>query len=507
MITVESVAKKIGRRYLKIYSDFMPQSRAELYERQTKNFLRFRSELAGTEISEALKLKYIRNYTEYVEHIPVWNFEDYAPFVERAIQGHKDVMFKGEVSYVGLSSGTSGKNSKRVPYNERMINLFVKSQRRVASRLSKLENQINILDVSRLTFGSDPYLYSDHGIKHGYISGILGTRVPKALKKSTFPSAAILNVSEWDQKINMLIDEALNEDIQIISGIPTYLISILEAVLERTGKKEIREIWPNLRLFVYAATPIKQYQERIDRLVGHEVSYYGLYASTEAPIGLPFDAFDGKTQRYFLNPDLLYSFTSVENPKLRHGIQNLRLNTPYYLNVGTPNGFIHYAMKDVVTFTEVDGDLVFEFVGRKNTGMNLAAEKVSDDQILDTVIKTQTKANIDIRHFFLSPSTEAGKTSYHWTLFVSDEVNECTKKLGKIMDDTMSELNPDYMDCREVNVLAEAQVRLMNSGNLQAYFEKNRDRGQFKMKTTFETAEEYLDFMHNNFPAPTEVLQ
>ncbi|MNT16375.1 GH3 auxin-responsive promoter [compost metagenome] len=233
-----------------------------------------------------------------------------------------------------------------------------------------------------------------------------------------------------------------------------------------------------------------------------------MYASTEAAIGLLFEAFNGKSQKYFLNPDLLYSFTQVENPKIRHGIENLRLHTPYYLNAGMPNGFIHYAMKDVVIFDEVDGDLVFEFVGRKNTGMNLAAEKVSDDQILDAMIKTQNKANLDVRHFFLSPHMdENGKTSYNWTLFVSDEVNHCHKNLAEILDNTMSELNPDYADCREVNVLSQAQVRLMNSGSLQAYFEKNRDRGQFKMKTTFETAEEYLDFMENNFPAPTQVLQ
>jgi hypothetical protein len=208
-----------------------------------------------------------------------------------------------------------------------------------------------------------------------------------------------------------------------------------------------------------------------------------------------------------LNPDLLYSFTSVENPKVRHGIESLRLGTPYYLNAGMPNGFVHYAMKDVVVFDEVDGDLVFEFVGRKSTGMNLAAEKVSDEQILDTVIKSQTKSNVDIRHFFLSPHTEAGKTAYHWTLFVSDEVNLCENKLAETFDLEMQEQNPDYKDCREVNVLGPAQVRLLNSKNLQSYFDRNRDRGQFKMKTTFETAEEYLDFMENNFPAPTQVLQ
>ncbi|MEN0057418.1 MAG: GH3 auxin-responsive promoter family protein, partial [Bdellovibrio sp.] len=386
MFTMDSVIQRVGKKYLQTFNSMMSVKRQELITKQEQNFKTLRRELQGTRLYNDFRLSHIGSYEDYVNHVPVLGYDEYAPYVDMIVAGHKNILFKDKVEHCGLSSGTSGKDSKRVPYNERMIQMFIKSQKRIASKLTALEPQINFIQASRLAFGSDPYLYSHNDIKFGYISGILSTRTPAILNKTTFPSKEVLAISDWDRKIEMLIKEALQQDIQIVSGIPTYLISIFEAVLHKTGKKHINEIWPNLKVFIYAATPIKQYQERIDRLVGHELNYYGVYAATEAAIGLPFEKYQNGRQRYLLNPDLLYSFTPVTGSSQNRGVHNIELGVPYYVNVGCPNGFIHYAMKDVIVFEEAEGHLVFEFVGRKSTAMNLAAEKVSQEQIVDCYV-------------------------------------------------------------------------------------------------------------------------
>ncbi|WP_413584425.1 GH3 auxin-responsive promoter family protein [Bdellovibrio sp. HCB274] len=498
MFTVNTVVHSLGRKYLQTYGNRMTTSHQDLLEKQEKNFTNFKRAMIGTRLYKDLRLSYINSYEEFVNHVPAFEYDEYAPYIDMIAAGHKDILFKDKADYFGLTSGTSGKDSKRVPYNERMIRMFIKSQKRIASKISTLEPEINLLQAGRLTFGSDPYLYTHNGFKFGYISGILSTRMPKVLAKNTFPSREVLAISNWDKKIEMLVNESIQQDIQVVSGIPTYLISIFEAVLEKTGKQYINEIWPHLQVFIYAATPIKQYQERINRLVGHDLNYYGVYASTEAAIGLPYERFQNGRQRYFLNPDLLYSFTPVNGKKQNLGLHQIEMGVPYFLNVGTPNGMIHYCMKDVVSFDLVDGDLVFEFVGRKSTGMNLAAEKVSDDDILNCYLNTKNVSNVDFRHYFLSPSTENGKTTYLWTLFVPENSKVDTENLANTLDQEMQRLNLDYRDCREVGVLGPAQVQIMNAEYLQTYFENNRSRGQFKLKTTFETAEEYLNFIRQN---------
>ncbi|MEN0057419.1 MAG: GH3 auxin-responsive promoter family protein, partial [Bdellovibrio sp.] len=112
----------------------------------------------------------------------------------------------------------------------------------------------------------------------------------------------------------------------------------------------------------------------------------------------------------------------------------------------------------------------------------------------------------DLRHYFLSPLMKEGKACYHWTLFVPAQGQAETDVLAQALDKEMRKINGDYDDCRAVGVLGPAQVTLINADYLQKYFEQNRHRGQFKMKTTFETAEEYLQFMRSHIEAK-ETLQ
>lgn len=497
MTTLDSTIQYFGKKYLHAISAMMPVTRHAVYQNQEMNLLKLKKVLKGTKIYEDLQLDDVSSYREYLDQVPVWGYDEYAPYVDALLGSSSKQLFNDGIEYIGLSSGTSGANSKRVPYNDAMISMFEKAQRRVAARLTELEPEMNILAAERLTFGSSPFLYEENGIKFGYVSGILSTKVPSLLAKKTFPSCQVLEISDWDQKIQALIDETVTKNIQVVSGIPTYLISIFEAILLKTGCQTISEIWPQLNVFIFAATPINQYRDRIDQLVGRRMRYYGLYAATEAPIGLPYSNFSKSSQKYLLNPDLLVSFTPVEGASSRPlGVHEVEIDTPYFINIGTPNGFVHYCMKDVIKFSEVSGGgLAFEFVGRKATGINLAAEKSSDDQILDAIQEVKKHLNMDIRHFCLAPLEINGKSCYQWTLFVSEGAHTDDDEIAKVLDRAMGRLNEDYEECRQCEVLGAPFVRVMNAKNLQGYFERNRNRGQFKMKTTFETGEEFANFM------------
>lgn len=496
MTTLDSTIQYFGKKYLHAISAMMPVTRHAVYQNQEMNLVKLKRNLKGTKIYEDLRLSEVTSYREYLDQVPVWGYEQYAPYVDSLLSATPRALFNDPIEYFGLSSGTSGANSKRVPYNDAMISLFQKAQRRVAARLTELEPEMNILAAERLTFGSSPFLYEENGIKFGYVSGVLSTKVPSLLAKKTFPSSAVLEISDWDQKIEALIGETVDKNIQVVSGIPTYLISIFEAILQKTGRQTIGEIWPQLTVFIFAATPINQYRDRIDQLVGRKMRYYGLYAATEAPIGIPYSNFSKSSQKYLLNPDLLVSFNPVEGSSRPLGVHEVEIDTPYFINIGTPNGFVHYCMKDVIKFSEVPGGgLAFEFVGRKATGINLAAEKTSDDQILDAIQEVKAHLNMDVRHFFLSPLEVNGKNCYQWTLFVSEGAHSCEEEIARALDRAMGRLNEDYAECRHVEVLGAPFVRVMTAHNLQGYFERNRSRGQFKMKTTFETGEEFTNFM------------
>ncbi len=469
----------IADKYFNYQVNRLCQTPSQFLKTQDKLWKKTRSDLKGTRLYENLKLEHLITYDSYAKHLDVVDWDFYGPYVEAIINGDKNVLFRDEIECFGLTSGTSGKDSKRIPYNGKMIKSFLNAQKYTASIVSTKSN-LNMLSASRLTFGSSPVSYSDGEFNYGYISGILSTKTPDYLQKNTYPSSKTLHIENWDEKVESIIAEAIDKDIEVISGIPTYIITILETILKKKEIKSISEIWPNLKAFVYGATPIVQYKDRIDELVGKKLDYFGIYAATEAAIGIPYNE-----KTYIPNPDILYSFTSFDSENEQLSVKDLQVGKKYFINIGTPNGFLNYSMKDIIEIVSLDKVIEFEICGRQNTGMNLAAEKVSDQQILETISKARVDLGLDIRHFFVSPQMIDGRPNYLWTLFLSDVHDKNKVDIAKYLDDTLRVVCDDYNDCRVEKVISTSKVDFKSLGVLQKYFIENQSKGQFKMKTTF----------------------
>lgn len=474
--------------------------RTQLAQRQDANWRRLRQVLQGTRIHRDLGLAGIRSYSEYVAKVPVHDYAFFEPYVERVERGESNVLFADSCTGFALSSGTSGYDSKKIPLNQRMLRSFVRAQTLLASRVALLERDaVDLFKFERLTFGSAPVLYRKGNFNYGYISGVISTRMPRLLRKRTFPSERVLALPQWEQKLHGLMEETVGRDIRMVSGIPTYMINIFEYILERAGLPQIRALWPNLRYFLYAGTAIDQYLARINELVGQELRYYGFYTSTEAPIGIPYRAYSGGAQQYLLNPDLLVSFTPSGTSDVV-GVTDIACTTRYMVNIGTPNGFVHYAMKDVVQFEEIDGHLVFQFVGRDGEVLNLAAEKVTKDDLLRTVDSAKQQVRFEPRHFLVSPCIrEDGVPAYRWTLFVNRSIPVDEAAIAAALDDALQRHNLDYRDCRRIGVIGSPVVSIVDAALLDGYFARNRGSGQFKMKTTFKSSDEYAHFMRDQF--------
>jgi GH3 auxin-responsive promoter len=500
MSIVEGALHMAATGYLKALAHGMPRSRTQLARNQERNWRALRASLKGTQIYRELRLENIRTHSDYLRHVPVHDYEFFEPYVKRVEQGESNVLFTDHCGSFALTSGTAGYDSKRIPLNQSQLKLFIRAQARLVALGMFLERgAINFLKSDRLTLGSVATLYRKGEHNYGYISGIIGTHMPKGLRKRTFPSERVFSEPDWAQRIRELTKEARCRDIRWISAIPSYIVSVFEHVLMDTGEQEIRNIWPNLRVLMYAGTPINQYASRIEKLVGHPIRCYGFYAATEAPIGLPYGSFCGEPQLYSLNPDLVFSFSRPGSSSVC-GIEDVKCNMPYLINISTPNGFIQYSMKDFIEFHAVDGSLVFQFVGREGEAINLAAEKVSHRDLLQAVDELKKQLDTEIHHFFVAPSFDAcGIPSYAWTLFVDSRAYLDLKRIADSLDSLLQRLNLDYRDCRVIGVIGAQSVRTADSASLQGYVARNRGNGQFKMKTTFRSAEEFERFMQKIF--------
>ncbi len=479
--------------YLKISLD---QESMQL--KQEENFQELKNKLRNTDISIDHNLDKIATYTDFIQSVEPSEYGKFSSYVESLVNEEDRVLFRNEVKYFGLTSGTSGQDSKRVPYNTDMIGIFKRAQKYQASVINHTIAGVDLVNSSRLSYGSTPKNYTSNGVEYGYISGILSAQTPKMLKKVTFPSQEVLEIENWELKLEKILKQSLNEDIRIASAIPTYLIAIFEEILKRTNKKYIKDIWPNLETIIYGATPIDSYRERLNNLVGKRLNYFGVYASTEAPIGIGINNAKDEKQLYAFNPDLIYSFTKIDLTSSL-SIGDVKEGEEYLLNITTPNGFLNYTMKDIVRIKSVSPILTFEILGRQGSGINLGAEKTSDQQVLDTVVKFNQAQGVTLDHYFLSPGVRNGKVCYKWTLF-SNNLNDSEEVYAQLLDRALSECNPDYLDCRDLNIIDLPVVEIVTSDILDDYFSKYREKGQFKMKTVFSCADSFNGFINSVLP-------
>lgn len=503
---MKMIKRVISKIILKNKYQKLALSQTAFLEVQRINFEILKAELDGTDIFSDLGLDKINTYEEFVSAVKVRGYDEFKPYVERLIDGEKNVLFNNNPLYFGLTSGTSGKDSKKIPYNKQMISTFKDSQQYLASVVNEMVEGIDLVNSARLTYGSNPETYEHNGISYGYISGILSSQTPYALKNVTYPTNDILAIENWEHKLDKLSDQVIPVDIKVASGIPSYLISIFEYVLEKTGKTEIKEVWPNLETVIYGATLIDPYRDRLNTLVGKKLNYFGIYASTEAPLGIAINNAKDEKQVYAFHPNMLFTFTDAEDLSRTIGVGEIEEGESYFVNTSASNGFVNYTMKDIIRIKSVSPILTFEILGRMGSGINLAAEKTTDEHVLDSVLSLNKKLSVNVDHYFLCPSNRKGIPCYQWTIFSDELKTKNEKEMADLLDAIMSEQNQDYFECRADVILAEPIVKIVSPIYLKDYFNANKDRGQFKMKTVFSCPETFTDFIKQAFPALLESI-
>ena len=486
-------------KYLKSYFERHLGDQFFWHEEQERNWQALRRSLKSAAIFHHFKLEKIKSYQDYLQYLPPTTYLDYQKFIALILEGKTNILFAGSNQYFGLTSGTSGKDSKKIPYNREMISLFQNAQKIMAGQLVAHGN-LQPLSSQRFAYGSNPICQQDGKFTYGYISGILSAHLPELLAKNSFPSKEVLAMENWEQKLEKIYQSCATLDIEIVSGIPNYLITIMEYLLQRSGKKAIAQLWPGLHTMVYGATPITQYQERINRIVGKNLNYYGLYASTEAPLGLPVNNAAFNFQEYTLVPGVIYSFTHCLDAETILGVMDLRVGEEYLIHVGTPNGLLQYQMQDIIKIIRLHPYISFEVMGREGSLLNLAAEKTSESHLLNAVEKTGKDLQVSFDHHMVYPSEKMGEACYCWVLFASNGKNEALdlEILAQRLDVNLMKFNEDYKDCRDDRIIFPPAVEVLSSDLLSTLFARNKDRGQFKMKTSFPSQISFENYFQEN---------
>ncbi len=465
----------------------------ETFDIQSSLYKEMKQVLKGTKIYQDMGLEQINTYEEYVQMVPAKDYEFYESYVKE-LETTPNILFKDELRYYGISTGTSDYYGKKIPYNSAMIGLFLCFQKDIAAIVFDQATGVDPATSMQFTYGSQLVPSNTGNIPEGYISGLIAAFASKNFKSDLlFPSIAALRIPDWSEKMAAIAEEVKDKDIRVISGVPSYLINILEEIIKRAKIKNLREIWPNLEVCCYSGTPIHNYRKCIDELAGLPLKYVGIYLSTEAPLGLTRTT---SSDFSFNFRSILYSFNRFDDPDGKTlGIQEIEPGGEYLINIGAPNGFIKYALNDVIRITQITPDIEFQIIGRKGIAMNVATEKVPLIVINSAVFETGKKLDLPIRHYFLYPSQNNNTPCYEWLLICDNARNIPANIISKTIDQELMTLAQKYKDRRATGTIGAPIVKVIPPGLEKDYFEKYNQKGQIKIKSVFDSKSSFIAFV------------
>lgn len=476
---------------LRLYAGYLDAQtrRAVADRRRTQEALleRILAIYRGTEVGRALKLDQVTDAESYRRVVPVTTEDFYQPFNERVLATNAAGIVAPEpLEYLCKTSGTS-QVTKYVPYPKPLIAAFKRFETKLAMHYMRETNNFGLLSTQILITAARPiFERTPQGLTIGYPSGVMTLLAPKIAGSIVRPTRPIVEIPDWEAKIEATVREALPLDIRAMTGIPVFVIPILERLLAYAAEqgqpvKTVRELWPNLAVYYWSGSAITLYEPRLRELFGPEVHFREIYSATEAPV-----AYQHRVDQPGLLVDLencYFEFqpadSPLEAPRLR--LHEVQPGVPYRILLTTLGGLFAYKLGDLVEFLPGELPLLRVF-GRETEEINLGFEKVQFP-VIRRVLEGACRAHgAAVNNFFVGPlgRPEEAKSAYHWVIEFKGGAPDLAP-FAETLDQLLCAENHVYASMRNEGAILDPPVATaLPSGTIERYVLETRQFGQGK---------------------------
>jgi hypothetical protein len=395
----------------------------------------------------------------YQENIPIQDYDSfYEDWLKYTIDGKSDNTWPGKIKYFALSSGTTGSPSKRIPVSLDMIRSFQRNSIRQYAILHALDLDEYFFSSVGLAVGGSSKLKKVGARYEGDLSGILKKHASILVKPFTKPNAKIAKITDWNEKLNAMVEEAPKWNIGIIAGIPSWCILLMEKIVERYKLTSIHDIWPNLRVYAHGGVYMSPYTERMSKLCRKEVYLLDTYLASEGYFAFQISP-KQEGMKLLLNSGIFYEFIPFDSRYFNEEgelisnykaltVSEVKEGVDYALVISTNAGLWRYLIGDLVRFVDIpDHRLIIS--GRIKQFLSLCGEHLSLDNINQGLnLLNQNKVKVASE---FTITVDKVKQCHHWYFELinpSDDPNSIMKDL----DEYLCALNDDYASARKVNL-------------------------------------------------------
>ena len=471
------------------------------YPNEVQNELLFQliTTAKDTEIGKLYDFGSITNYKTFSERIPISSYEDYQDVIERSRKGEHNIFWPQPIKWFAKSSGTTNAKSKFIPVSNESLEdcHYAASKDLLCMYLNNNENS-QLFTGKSLRLGGSKELYKENGTVFGDLSAILIDNMPFWAEFSSTPSSKVSLMSDWEYKMQAIVDETINENVTSLAGVPSWMLVLLNNVLETTGKNNLLDIWPNLEVYFHGGVSFLPYVDQYKAILPNKgFKYYEIYNASEGFFAIQ-DQNNSSELLLMLDYGIFYEFIPMEtygtSKQKIIPLSEVEKNKNYAVIITTNAGLWRYKIGDTIRFTSISPYRI-KVSGRTKHHINVFGEELIIENAEDALKKVCKKTKAEIVDYTVAPVFMKGKEkgAHEW-LIEFKKPPEDIHHFNELLDNALKALNSDYEAKRYNNItLNKPKIRVAREQLFYDWLKlRNKLGGQHKVPR-LSNNREYID--------------
>lgn len=441
-----------------------------------------------TEVGKKYDFSSILTYQQFADRVPVSSYEDLEPLFERSRKGENNVFWPEPIKFFAKSSGTTNAKSKFIPVStDALENCHYKAGKDMLCLYLNNNEDSQLFTGKSLRLGGSKQLYEDNNTIFGDLSAILIDNLPFWAELSSTPSNKISLMNEWTEKMQVIVKETKNENVTSLLGVPSWLLVLLNNVLQETGKENLLEVWPNAEVYFHGGISFEPYKEQYKKMFAKDnFRYYENYNASEGFFAIQ-DRNNADDMLLMLDYGIFYEFIPMDtfgtSNQKTVSLADVQLHKSYAVVITTNSGLWRYLIGDTVRFTSLDPYRI-KITGRTKHHINVFGEELMIENTDKAIAKTTEEFKVSVVEYTVAPVFMQGKEkgAHEWMIEFKqnpDDMNAFAKRL----DENIQSINSDYEAKRYNNMTLNELILNVAKPNLFHLWLSKKDKlgGQNKI--------------------------
>ncbi len=426
----------------------------------------------------------IRTHADFIQRVPVADYEALRPYIDRMVSGDTDVLWPGKPLYLAKTSGTTS-GVKYIPLTKESIPFHIEAARNALLMYIHETGKTGFVDGKMIFLQGSPVLEKKNGIDVGRLSGIVYHFVPQYLQRNRMPGYEINCIEDWEEKVESIAAETRDLNMTLISGIPPWVLMYFERLLAQTGKANIRALFPKFSLFVYGGVNYAPYRARIEEIIGDQVDSIETYPASEG-----FIAYQDSQQQPGLllnvNAGMFFEFIRAQevfdpNPT-RLSLRDVQVGENYALIINSNAGLWGYNIGDTIKFVSTNPYRII-VSGRIKHFISAFGEHVIGEEVEYALLKAAGESGVDVIEFSVAPEVNPSEGLPYHEWFIEYGLPPADPEaFAKKVDTYLQEKNIYYRDLITGKILRPLVITPMQKDGFRNYMKsKGKLGGQNKV--------------------------